>query len=77
MGRLVLGGGAEDLKRGGDDVLGLVEAPQADEGVGEPEVAGDDVEGVASELGGGDRSVGGDPAASGSSWRAKATATAW
>jgi hypothetical protein len=58
---LVLGRGAEDVERGGDDVLGLVEAPQPDEGVGEAEVAGDDVEGVAGELGGGDRSVGGDP----------------
>jgi hypothetical protein len=77
-GRVVLvGGGGDDVDCDGDDVLGLVVAPEADERVGESEVAGDDVEGVAGQLGGRDCTVGRNPAASCSSWRAKAADTAW
>ncbi len=57
-GRVVLvGGRSGNVDCRGDDVLGLVVAPKADERVGESKVARDDVEGVAGQLGGRDGTV--------------------
>jgi hypothetical protein len=58
---LVGGERFEGVEGVGGDAIGLLEAAQTDEGVGEAEVAGDHFERLSGQLGGGDRPIGGDP----------------
>jgi hypothetical protein len=66
----------EHVKSAGGDVLRLVESPEPNERVGQPEMAGDHLERASRQLSGTDGPIG-CQAASASSCRAKAAAAAW